>query len=114
MRYAKETSLLDTAESLEMRAEVMQQNFEAGKSKMDASFTTYCQINDEMDSAAHKLVNAVGAVSLAASDPGLFLDPTAMVQMVQNIYDLFGQFESYETQMTETCKEINSRVKWRD
>ena len=109
--YAKETSLNDTSERLELRGDLMKQNFEASKTKVDHALNDYSRMKEEIEAIGRRLTANIEAANMAPTDRELFFDPVTMAQMVTNIRESLVQFEQFEISMITGCQELNLRVK---
>ena len=110
-KYAQETELINFAENLSKRCEVMRQNYQGCRAKVDQEFMTHYMLADQLQPECANLKQLMAALRMVIEDDSTaFFSPSIVVPYMSDIHHRRDNILGLEEQLVRVIGQLNMRV----
>src|SRR3990167_274670 len=109
-KYAQETELINCAETLTQRCEVMRKNYQGCRAKVDQEFMNHYMVADQLQPECAHLKYVLKCMKESLNDSIAFFNPSSNHKPVQEMFTRTALVESLEDSLSESARSLNAKV----
>src|SRR3990167_243534 len=110
-KYAQETELINCAETLTQRCEVMRKNYQGCRAKVDQEFMNHYIVADQLQPECAHLKQLMAAVRIVIEDDSTaFFNPAIILPYMSDIHYKRDHIFALEEELVKIVHSLNTRV----
>ena len=109
-KYAQETELINFAENLSKRCEVMRQNYQGCRAKVDQEFMTHYMLADQLQPECANLKYHLSVIKEGLEDSLGFFNTSIHNRPIQEAFAHAAAVENLEQSLVNSAANLNTRV----